>query len=593
MWGDASLVGHGAARMNPLRWSYRKTFDAAIEDLQQVPSEKRARAVAIRVYETDPSTGDAEIIMSQHFANVEEAVARMRELASAPSHATAPELAAISFRSDASASAQLSSEPTFPSQKPAPSADAALEAGASADSSLEATAPRQQNLAGMLEKKSRWRMEWEFRFFVMRQDRIDYYLTPPALMEDEGAAERRGSIPLSQATAVQDEGRPYCITVGSEIIACQSLAEQQRWVEAMNTAAVALAKANASAENPEAALVSNLAASKLLLLPLGASEDVRSVKWREQVSTTVAGSDGMVTVLFLEVGHTKHADGSSFTSSRSENSRGLAQAVCRLSLADMPAGATSSAPVRLLGDVGHDAGIGSGITLGVRVHSNELQAAKVFSSLLPVTTCICVLAIALLLAGSTRIAAGAIAVVGVMQLLEVRRTRAAPPRNVAFSIEQVQRTSVPAFLSTTPAWVGKWKLDKTCSEPYAPILEDLGVGYVLRKAVDAANTSLIVSISPTHVTIQLKIWVTVEDCVPLDGSWASKPVPPGSKMQGECQVRVAKVTDTELEMYTEFPDGNGDLRDITTMHEDGNAFTRVVVRGDIRVARVFRRMAIA
>merc|ERR1712232_1535559 len=109
-------------------------------------------------------------------------------------------------------------------------------------------------------------------------------------------------------------------------------------------------------------------------------------------------------------------------------------------------------------------------------------------------------------------------------------------------------------------------------------------------AADAANSVMTINTNATHVTIHLKIFVVVEDIVPIDGTWAEKPVPPGSnKMSGNCRVKLTKNSANELEMYTEFPDGMGCLRDTLTVHEDGNSFVRVVVRGNLSVTRVFRR----
>lgn len=182
----------------------------------------------------------------------------------------------------------------------------------------------------------------------------------------------------------------------------------------------------------------------------------------------------------------------------------------------------------------------------------------------------------------------------VLLYMQAHKAAAAPPkRQVTFSAQRLEEASSAlgsALASAAPRWVGRWKLDKTCSQLYAPILEDMGVHYLIRKAADAANSILTITTDQRNVNIHLKIWVSVEDCIPLDGGWTSKPVPPGAKMKGECRVRLTKNTDTELEMYTEFPPGFGDLRDTLTVHADGQSFTRVVVRGNLSVTRVFRKV---
>ena len=44
---------------------------------------------------------------------------------------------------------------------------------------------------------------------------------------------------------------------------------------------------------------------------------------------------------------------------------------------------------------------------------------------------------------------------------------------------------------------------------------------------------LVISKSATHVTFIVKNLVTVEDVLPVDGSWVHKPVPPAGRMKGE------------------------------------------------------------
>ena len=48
-----------------------------------------------------------------------------------------------------------------------------------------------------------------------------------------------------------------------------------------------------------------------------------------------------------------------------------------------------------------------------------------------------------------------------------------------------------------------------------------------------ARSVLVISKSASHVTFIVKNLVTVEDVLPVDGSWVQKPVPPAGKMKGE------------------------------------------------------------
>mmetsp|Transcript_38891 Transcript_38891/g.77180 ORF Transcript_38891/g.77180 Transcript_38891/m.77180 type:complete len:370 (+) Transcript_38891:95-1204(+) len=151
--------------------------------------------------------------------------------------------------------------------------------------------------------------------------------------------------------------------------------------------------------------------------------------------------------------------------------------------------------------------------------------------------------------------------------------------------------AVEDILGTVPDWVGSWKLDKSCSEPYGPIMESMGVGWISRKAVDAASSMMIFSVNATHVRLEVKMLgktVSTEE-TPLDGSWRQSPIPAGTRMKGEVRVKVVRVSDTELQFYTEFPGDNGDLTDTLTVSEDRTFFTRVCQRGSLTVKRVFRR----
>jgi len=226
--------------------------------------------------------------------------------------------------------------------------------------------------------------------------------------------------------------------------------------------------------------------------------------------------------------------------------------------------------------------------LSVRVHANEALDAHTSLMRSPVSIVLCVV-FALLASGGIEMAM--VAAATALALFIMRPDPAHPRRQIAFSVERLDIGSAPdpaaLVISQNPRWVGRWRLDKSCSEKYDPILADMGVNYVLRKAADSIKSVLIISISAFHVTILVKTLVTVEDCIPIDGSWATKPVPPGSRMKGELRVRLTKASESELEMYTVFPEG--DLRDTLLVHEDGNSFTRTVVRGDLCVTRVFRR----
>ena len=44
---------------------------------------------------------------------------------------------------------------------------------------------------------------------------------------------------------------------------------------------------------------------------------------------------------------------------------------------------------------------------------------------------------------------------------------------------------------------------------------------------------LVIAKSSSHVTFIVKNLVTVEDVLPVDGSWVYKPVPPAGRMKGE------------------------------------------------------------
>jgi len=55
MWADASIVGHGAARLNPLRWSTGKSVEETISDLERITACDRGRPITVRLQERRPS----------------------------------------------------------------------------------------------------------------------------------------------------------------------------------------------------------------------------------------------------------------------------------------------------------------------------------------------------------------------------------------------------------------------------------------------------------------------------------------------------------------------------------------------------------
>merc|ERR1712094_18311 len=105
-----------------------------------------------------------------------------------------------------------------------------------------------------------------------------------------------------------------------------------------------------------------------------------------------------------------------------------------------------------------------------------------------------------------------------------------PQRKVKFSVECVAMATAPIVASPTTSltpsptpssslglapnstqrWVGKWALDKSCSQKYEPIMADLGVSWVLRKAADSANSTMDISTTASHVKIVAKVYVTLE-----------------------------------------------------------------------------------
>lgn len=96
MWADAgfdTLMGHttarAAARMNPLRWSGRKSIEATISELEQRRAHSRGRPVRLRILECDHSYTEQVREIScniptvgyeKECATVEDALARLRHL---------------------------------------------------------------------------------------------------------------------------------------------------------------------------------------------------------------------------------------------------------------------------------------------------------------------------------------------------------------------------------------------------------------------------------------------------------------------------------------------------------------------------------
>jgi len=142
----------------------------------------------------------------------------------------------------------------------------------------------------------------------------------------------------------------------------------------------------------------------------------------------------------------------------------------------------------------------------------------------------------------------------------------------------------------TPLWVGSWRLDKSCSDPYEPILAELGITYLLRKAIDAKTSTLKIERNVDSVAVAVTNLVTVVDVLPLDGTHILRPVPPGAKVKGTMKVRLVRHSTTELVLGSELPDGGGELLDTTTVMDGGAWLTRRTQMGQTEVTRVFRRI---
>lgn len=353
--------------------------------------------------------------------------------------------------------------------------------------------------------------------------------------------------------------------MGPDLLSCKTLADQQRWLEAITTACARIA--DAARAQPEAEARPLPSVTKLLLLP--AQGAPMPLEWKREYSLPLLPA---VPLLLMDT------------------ERGGAYGLALLEVPERP-GATSL-PLKSLQEARPE----MPWELRVQVHRWEpVQDLLYLRPLLPTLGCLA-LAIALLLAGLWKCALLALCASGG---LSCRIRQASPPKQaIAFSVEglepveDVSKDDISPLVkpSTAPRWLGKWQLDKSCSQPYEPILADLTVNFVLRKAADAANSVLTLSMDDTAVTVHVKIFVSVEDTLPLDGSWTEKPVPPGAKIKGMSRVRITKLTETEFEFLTEFPGNHGTLLDSLVVSEDGQSFVRVVTRNALSCKRVFRRV---
>lgn len=257
---------------------------------------------------------------------------------------------------------------------------------------------------------------------------------------------------------------------------------------------------------------------------------------------------------------------------------------------------------------------GLGCSLRICVHGSETPAGSQRNFLVHALGCLC-LAAALLLGGGKALgeaslygAVLAVAAAAWLVMSELRAPTMQRQRRVTFSVEGVaQGTPLPAQLpsavssatasSLQPLFVGKWMLDKAKSEPYEPILSFMGMHYLIRRMIDAKTSTLEISIRPPYVVLLVRTLVTVEDVMPLDGSFVVKAVPPQTRFKGTMRLHVKRFSATELVLSTILPDNEGELRDTTTVHADGNWFSRrtevapaVDAQATIVVNRVFRRV---
>lgn len=435
-------------------------------------------------------------------------------------------------------------------------------------------------LAGMLEKQSRWRKEWSERFFVMDEDCIKYFVSPPAFLEDT-AEESRGKIHLAGLVAeiAQDVGRPYCIRVGRDLLSCKSEPEQRKWLQAINGAAGALDGPSAASESAQTRprCTDDEEPNLVLLRNDGPSQ---AVHWRQPTTVQLATPSTCI-LLWMD-----------------ESRLGGGQALCRLALHQCHVGTSASFPAESLGG-SHEPAVKS---LSVKViGADSLGKYAAFVPLI-----LGIISVLSSMIWLWRLETSGLAVALLWHAWHW--TQATPVRQITFMVEDLVKADqphsapeqneaegpVPAPREEQPNWCGTWTLDKSCSEKYENILKDMGVNYVIRKAADAKTSVLVISKSISHVTFIVKNLVTVEDVLPVDGAWVRKPVPPAGRMKGEMRLRLSKCTQNELEMVTEFPPGEGSLCDTLVVNNDRSSFSRRVVRTrsdgtELECTRVFRR----
>lgn len=450
-------------------------------------------------------------------------------------------------------------------------------------------------LAGDLEKCSRWKKEWEVRFFVLRQHHLDYYMAPPIDIDEAP----RGSIGLKNLELAEELGRPYCLRIGGHRLSCKSQAEQRRWWEALSQAALSTSStcgsfstdsiSEALSEHGSAWQLrqrgrSNTAPAAacgalcrdtevlgfpklLLLLPEGPP---RALPWRERITVPLfRGSQATVMLL---------------------DDQGRASSMCQLPPVGKKAGGGEfSVALKPLAAAGGKEGKALQDRLVVQIYHPEAEAQ---GGVWVAASCVCFLAV-WLMAGAVAILAVLNTAAGVagFSMWTGLWCPSVLRRQLGFSVDRIEHAK---GLEVTPAlpplWVGRWKLDRSRSDLMAPILEDMGVNFILRKAADSIKSGLDIKINAANeVVIGVVTFATVEDSLPLDGSWVAKSAPPGSRIKGTVRARVPRYTPREFVLFTEFPGDEADMTDTLSVHEDGMAFTRTVERNGIVIRRTFVR----
>lgn len=482
-------------------------------------------------------------------------------------------------------------------------------------------------LAGNLEKCSRWRKEWDIRFFVLRQDHLDYYLAPPVDIEDEVP---RGSISLKGIEAVEEPGRPFCLRVGGHLLSCKNLAEQRRWLEALSLAASACASSFAGGvgiygsqsapgsfasscassvvgSSPNKGLLRrgrargnssstelNFHAPPLAMLNSGSTNSTAPEVTGDQPPLMLVLPEGSLCALPWREPTTVSLPGKSMPTIFVLDGSGRATSVCQLPVARKGGGDVRVPLKPLLQADQAPVELGS---LWVRLHQFSTSgaagaAADAQQPLKVVVACAVGVVAVWFTVGMLTVLVLLNSVAGVAALLAWKGLWSPSfltPREVVFSVERLEREAASA-MAPLPQWVGRWKLDKARSDPMAPLLEDMGVNILLRKAADAIKSGLDITInSANEVVIGVKTIATVEDVVPLDGSQSTKSAPPGSRIKGALRVSIPRHDAMGFVMLTEFPGDEADMTDTLQVHEDCNAFTRTVERNGIIIRRVFIR----